>query len=48
MAHAFTQHVGMRVDARYFHAIVNDDARDGGYFEDYGFLRFSPGISVVF
>jgi hypothetical protein len=48
ITHLFTRHVGLRVDARYFHALVDEDARDGGYFEDYGFLRLSAGVSVGF
>jgi opacity protein-like surface antigen len=48
ITHLFTRHVGLRVDARYFRALVDDNAPDGGYFEDYGFLRFSAGVSVGF
>lgn len=44
----FTRHVGVRVDARYFRALVDENARDGGYFEDYGFLRLSAGVTVGF
>jgi len=44
----FTRHVGVRVDARYFRALVDESARDGGYFEDYGFLRISAGVSIGF
>jgi hypothetical protein len=44
----FTRHVGLRVDARYFRALVDENAADGGYFEDYGFLRVSAGVSVGF
>jgi len=48
LTHLFARHVGLRVDARYFHALVDHDAADGGYFEDYGFLRLSAGVSVGF
>jgi opacity protein-like surface antigen len=48
ITHLFTQHVGLRVDARYFRALVDENARDGGVFEDYGFLRLSGGVSVGF
>jgi len=48
LAHLFTRHVGLRVDARYFRALVDENAPDGGYFEDYGFLRLSAGVSVGF
>jgi opacity protein-like surface antigen len=44
----FTRHVGVRVDGRYFRALVDESARDGGYFQDYGFLRLSAGVSVGF
>lgn len=48
VAHLFTRHVGLRVDARYFRALVDENAADGGYFEDYGFLRLAVGVSVGF
>jgi hypothetical protein len=42
----FTPYVGLRLEARWFRAFVSGKA--GGYFEDYGFLRVSPGIAVGF
>lgn len=48
ITHLFTRHVGLRVDARYFRALVDQNAPDGGYFEDYGFLRLSAGVSFGF
>lgn len=48
ITHLFTRHVGLRVDARYFRALVDENAAGGGYFEDYGFLRLAAGISVGF
>lgn len=48
ITHLFTRHVGLRVDARYFRALVDENAADGGYFEDYGFMRLAAGISVGF
>jgi hypothetical protein len=36
------------VDARYFHAFVDESSLDGGYFKDFGFLRVSAGVSVGF
>jgi outer membrane protein W len=48
ITHLFTRHVGLRVDARYFRALVDENAPKGGYFEDYGFLRLSAGVSVGF
>ncbi|MDF3069023.1 MAG: hypothetical protein K0R38_4624 [Polyangiaceae bacterium] len=48
ISHSFTDNVGLRVDGRYFRALVDERASDGGYFEDYGFLRLSAGVSVGF
>jgi hypothetical protein len=48
LSHSFTRHVGLRVDGRYFRVLIADDARQAGYFEDYGFLRLSAGISLGF
>jgi opacity protein-like surface antigen len=46
--HALTQLVGLRVDLRYLHALVDESARKGGYFEDYGFWRVSAGFTIGF
>lgn len=46
ITHVFTRHVGFRVDARYFHAFVDENAHEGGYFKDYGFLCVSAGLTV--
>ncbi|WP_018626305.1 outer membrane beta-barrel protein [Niabella aurantiaca] len=46
--HMFTPRVGLRFDARYFHAFVNENANNGGYFKDYDFLRLSTGVTVSF
>ena len=43
--HALTRNVGVRVDARYFHAFVDDDAGTGGDLKDYDFLRVSVGLT---
>jgi opacity protein-like surface antigen len=48
IGHSFTRHVGLRFDARYFRALVAEGTRQGGYFEDYGFLRLSAGVSLGF
>lgn len=48
LTHSFTRHVGLRVDGRWFHALVDESAKDGGYFEDYDFLRLSAGVSIGF
>jgi opacity protein-like surface antigen len=46
ITHVFTRHVGLRVDTRYFRALVDESSRAGGYFRDYGFLRLSAGVSI--
>jgi opacity protein-like surface antigen len=46
--HALTELVGLRVDLRYLHALVDESARKGGYFEDYGFWRVSAGFTIGF
>lgn len=48
ITHLFTRHVGLRFDARHFRALVDENASDGGYVQDYGFLRLSAGVSVGF
>jgi hypothetical protein len=48
VTHVFTRHIGFRIDARYFRALVDEDAHEGGYFEDYGFLRLSGGVTIGF
>lgn len=42
--HALTAWVGLRVDARYLRAFVDDTATSGGVFKDYGFWRLSVGV----
>jgi opacity protein-like surface antigen len=46
--HALTQLIGLRVDLRYLHALVDESARKGGYFKDYGFWRASVGFTIGF
>ena len=46
--HALTRLVGLRVDLRYLHALVDESARKGGYFKDYGFWRASVGFTIGF
>jgi hypothetical protein len=43
-----TRLVGLRVDARYYRALVDEDAGEGGYFEDYDFWRISVGVTFGF
>lgn len=42
--HALTPWLGLRVDARYFHAFV-DEATTTGYATDYAYWRFSVGLT---
>jgi opacity protein-like surface antigen len=46
--HALTRYVGLRAEARYFHAFIDDSAHQGGYHKDYGFWRVSFGITIGF
>lgn len=48
MMHRLTALVGLRVDARYYRALVDEDAGEGGYFEDYDFWRVSVGVTFGF
>jgi hypothetical protein len=43
--HQLTRVVGLRVDVRYVHAFVDEDARKGGYFNDYAFWRVAVGFT---
>ena len=47
ITHVVSHRIGLRVDARYVHALVDEDAHTGGYFKDYGFLRLSAGVSII-
>jgi opacity protein-like surface antigen len=40
--------VGIRGDVRYFRALVDEDEREGGFFEDYGFWRATFGATFGF
>jgi len=44
--HALTSWVGLRVDARYLRAFVDENATSGGYFKDFGFWRVSVGFVI--
>ena len=46
--HKLTGLVGFRVNVRYFHVFVNEDAIEGGYFQDYDFFRVSVGVTFGF
>ena len=43
---ALNNRVGLRADARYFHAFVDEADRSGAYFKDYGFLRATFGLTL--
>ncbi|NVB84828.1 MAG: porin family protein [Kofleriaceae bacterium] len=43
--HRLTRLVGLRVDLRYIHALVDESAHSGGYFKDYDFVRASVGVT---
>jgi hypothetical protein len=44
--HPLTRWIGVRVDARYLHALVDESATSNGYGEDYGYWRVSVGVTV--
>jgi opacity protein-like surface antigen len=44
VTHALTRWIGLRVDARYFHAFVDENATSNGYPRDYGYWRVSVGV----
>lgn len=46
--HALTDLVGLRVDVRYFRALVDENAGESGYFKDYDFWRVSVGVTFGF
>jgi opacity protein-like surface antigen len=46
--YSLNNRVALRGDVRYFLAFVNEDTRDGFYFNDYGFLRATFGVTFGF
>lgn len=46
--HALTDRVGLRVDARYVRALVDEHAGRGGYLQDYDMWRVSVGATFGF
>jgi opacity protein-like surface antigen len=42
-----TDWFGLRADVRYFHAFVDESKREGGYYSDYDFGRFSLGVTFA-
>lgn len=39
--------LGLRGDLRYFHAFVDEDRHEGGYYRDYDFVRVSLGVTFT-
>jgi hypothetical protein len=48
LMHRLTRLVGLRVDARYHHAFVDDSSPTNGYPTDYAFWNISVGITFGF
>jgi hypothetical protein len=46
IVHPLTRWIGLRVDARYFRALVDEHSTSGGYLHDYGYLRVSVGVTL--
>jgi hypothetical protein len=46
--YSLSNRVGLRGDARYFRAFVDEHAGDGFYFKNYGFLRVAFGVTFGF
>jgi hypothetical protein len=46
--YSLSSRVGLRGDARYFRAVVDENAGDGFYFKNYGFLRVTFGVTFGF
>ena len=46
--YSLSNHVGLRGDVRYFRTLVDEDAGEGFYFKDYGFLRATFGVTFGF
>jgi opacity protein-like surface antigen len=46
--YSLNKRVGLRGDVRYFHASVGGNEDEGFYFNDYGFLRATVGVTIEF
>jgi opacity protein-like surface antigen len=46
--YSLNKRVALRGDVRYFLAFVDEAKRDGFYFNDYGFLRATFGVTFGF
>lgn len=47
VTYSLNDRVGLRADLRYFRALVDEDARDAGFFRDYGFWRAALGVALT-
>jgi opacity protein-like surface antigen len=46
--YSLNDRVRLRSDLRYFRGFVDESKREGYYFEDYGFLRATVGVTFTF
>jgi opacity protein-like surface antigen len=46
--YSLNDRVSLRGDLRYFRTFVDENKREGGYHEDYGFLRTTVGVTFTF
>jgi hypothetical protein len=46
MMHQLNRFLGLRADLRYYRAFVDENAGEGGYFEDYDFWDVSVGVTL--
>lgn len=46
--YSLNNRIGLRGDARYLRAFVDEDKREGFYFNDYGFVRVTFGVTFGF
>jgi opacity protein-like surface antigen len=46
--YSLNDRVGLRGDLRYFHALVDEDKHEGGFFKDYAFWRAAFGVTFRF
>jgi opacity protein-like surface antigen len=45
---SLSRRIGLRADLRYSRAFVDESRSEGGYREDYGFLRATLGVTFAF
>ena len=44
--YSLSRRIGLRGDVRYFHALVDEDKREGAFTTDYGFWRTTVGVTL--